>query len=110
MTTTFQDATHKTANESRKIGDDVAGIAGRMAAGASDAADTVRKTIRDTADAAGSTLEKVGARTDELTDAAMKKGSELQSALTAEIKASPLLAVGIAFGIGFLFAQISRAA
>ena len=109
MTNTFQDATHKTATDIRKSGDDVADIGGRLAARASDTAETVRKTIRDTADAAGATLEKVGIHTDEITDAAMKKGSELQTALIAEIKASPLLAVGVAFGIGFLFAQFSRA-
>ena len=109
MTDTFHDATHKAASNIPKTGDDVAELGARMAARASDTADAVRKTIRDTADAAGSTLEQVGARTDEMTDAAMKKGAELQTALTAEIRSSPLLAVGIAFGIGFLFAQISRA-
>ena len=109
MNSTFQDASHRAAGEVRKSGDDAADMAGKVSAMASNAADTVRKTLRDTADVAGATMEKVGARTDEMTDMAVKKGSELQSALVEEIKGNPLMAIGIAFGAGFILAQLSRA-
>jgi ElaB/YqjD/DUF883 family membrane-anchored ribosome-binding protein len=108
MSNRMQEAADATSREFGKGMNDASKMAGRASDAVQDGVTTARNTLSDIAHSTGSALDRAGIKTDEIADAAMKKGSELQEALMAEIKSRPLRALAVAFGAGLLVSMMSR--
>ncbi len=108
MSNRLQEAADNTSREFARGANEASKMAGRASDAVQDGMATARTTLSDVAHSTSAALERAGINTDELADAARRKGSELQDALMAEIKARPLRALALAFGAGIVLSMMSR--
>ena len=72
------------------------------------AMDAIQTKGREAIDTAMQAANDMKARAVEVKDAALERGDELITALEDQIKARPLLSVGIAFGLGYFAMRLMR--
>ncbi len=70
--------------------------------------DTIKGSVKGLVDQGQEKVEQIKTRVIDVKDKAMSRGSEYVDRATEAIKAHPLKAVGIAFGIGYVGMRLFR--
>jgi ElaB/YqjD/DUF883 family membrane-anchored ribosome-binding protein len=82
--------------------------AGSTAQLAEDKIDSIKETVKGIVDQGAQKVDAIKNRVVEVKDQALDRGSDVIERMTDLIKAHPLQAVGIAFGVGYLGMRLFR--
>jgi ElaB/YqjD/DUF883 family membrane-anchored ribosome-binding protein len=70
--------------------------------------DSLKSSVRDIVDAGGERAEKLKAKAIDVKDAAFENGQKALGRAGELIKENPFIAIGIAFGVGYIVVRMIR--